>query len=206
LSAARDEAIPALELDRRRRILGYVVPAINLPYFALKIYEIYLGLQTGMQLNSPDFLNDLIMLSLIIGLTLLIPSFAPVYTSRYWFTGTGLRISRFLKRKITVPYSTVEMVELYTRDEKRGKASQEAVKAAKEAINTMRRTGFKFVDFTNAEESIALIFGETNKVYMISPAYPKAFAQKLRKKVGRLPVRMIEFTPRGKRTIDLSTR
>jgi hypothetical protein len=41
---------------------------------------------------------------------------------------------------------------------------------------------------------------------MISPAYPKAFAQKLRKKVGRLPVRMIEFTPRGKRTIDLSTR
>ncbi len=206
MRAARDEAIPALELDRRRRVLGYVVPAINLPYFAWKIYETYLGLQAGMQLNSPEFLNDLIMLSLIIGLTLLIPSFAPVYTSRYWFMGTGLRISRFLKRKITVPYSSVEMVELYTRDEKRGKASQEAVKAAKENINTMRRTGFKFVDFTNAEESIALIFGETNKVYMISPAYPKAFAQKLRKKVGRLPVRMIEFTPRGKRTIDLSTR
>ncbi len=206
MSASRDEAIPALELDRRRRILGYVVPAINLPYFALKIYEIYLGLQAGMPVNSPDFLNDLILLSLSLGLTILIPSFAPVYESRYWFTEAGLRISRVLKRKITVPYSSVEMVELYTRDEKRGKASPEAVKAAKETINTMRRTGFKFVDFTNAEESIALIYGEGNKVYMISPAYPKAFAQKLRKKVGRLTVRIIELTPRGKRTIDLNAR
>jgi hypothetical protein len=206
LSADRDEAIPALELDRRRRILGYVVPAINLPYFALKFYEIYNRLQAGMPMNSPDFLNDLILLSLSIGLVILIPSFAPIYASRYWFTGAGLSISRFLKRKITVPYSSVEMVELYIRDEKRGKVSQEAVKAAKENINTMRRTGFKFVDFTNAEESIALVFVEGNKVYMISPAYPKAFAQKLRKKVGRLPVRMIEITPRGKRTIDLNAR
>ena len=206
MSASRDEAIPALELDRRRRILGYLVPAINLPYFIIKIHEIYLGVQAGMRLNSPEFLNDLILLSLSVGLTILIPSFAPVYTSRYRFTGEGLEITRMLKRKVSIPYPTIEAAELYIRDQKRGEPSKEAIRDAKETINAMRKTGFKFHDYTNSEENIALIFGEGSRVYMISPAYPKAFAQKLRKKVGRLTVRMVELTPRGKRTVELATK
>jgi hypothetical protein len=127
-----------------------------------------------------------------------------MYTSRYTLTGAGLRISRILKRTTTIPYKSIERIELYIRDEKRGKPSKEAVQYATDAIITMRRTGFKFHDYTNAEENIALIFGETNRVYMISPSYPKAFAQKLRKRARRIPVRIIELTPRGKRIQDFT--
>ena len=205
MSAPRDEAVPALKLNSRRRIMGYAVPLLNLPLGILKAYEIYLGLQAGLPMNTPEFLNDIILLSLSLGITLLIPSYAPMYTSRYTLTGACLRISRILKRTATIPYTSIERMELYIRDEKRGKPSEEAVQYAKDAIITMRRAGFKFHDYTNAEENIALIFGEANRVYMISPAYPKAFAQKLRKKVGRLPVRTVELTPRGKRIQDLAS-
>lgn len=184
--------------------MGYAVPLLNLPLGIFKAYEIYLGLQAGLPMNTPEFLNDIVLLSLSLGITLLIPSFAPMYTSRYTLTGAGLRISRILKRTATIPYGSIERIELYIRDEKRGKPSKEAVQYATDAIITMRRTGFKFHDYTNAEENIALIFGETNRVYMISPSYPKAFAQKLRKRTRRIPVRIIELTPRGKRIQDFT--
>ena len=205
LSAPRDEAVPALKLNSRRRIMGYTVPLLNMPLGISKAYEIYLGFQAGLRMNTPEFLNDIILLSLSLGITLLIPSYAPMYTSRYSLTGAGLRISRILKRTVTIPYGSIERMELYIRNEKRGKPSKEAVQYAKDAIITMRRTGFKFHDYTNAEENIALLFGPENKVYMVSPAYPKAFAQKLRKKAGRIPVRIVELTPRGKRIQDLAS-
>jgi hypothetical protein len=203
LTAPREEAVPALKLDNRRRLLGYLVPLMNLPLFIFKAYEVYVAISTGTPWNTPDFLNDLILLTMSLGINFYVTGFVPVYTSSYALTGTGLKISRFMRRTTTLPYAEIARTELYIRDEKRGKPSKEAIKTVKDSINELRQAGFKFADHTNAEESIALLFCES-KVYMISPAYPKAFANKLRRRVGSLPVRIVELTPRGKRTKDLT--
>jgi hypothetical protein len=201
LSAARDEAVPALKLQNRRRLLGYLVPLINLPLLLVKAQEIYTSASSGLQWNTPEFLNDIFLLLLGLGVVLLLPSFAPVYASSYALTGTGLKISRFMKRKVTLPYPGIERIELHLRDEKRGEPSQEALKYSRDSINQLRKAGFKFADYTNDEANVTLLFSE-NKVYMISPAYPKVFANKLRKRIGRLPVRIVHLTPRGKRIQD----
>lgn len=198
LSNTREEVVPALKLIRRRRILGYVIPLLNLPLFLVNAYDIFLRISRGIPWNNPDFINDFIILILSLGISLFLPSIAPVYTSNYTMTANGLKITRFMKRTATLSYSSISRIDLYIRDEKKGNLSQDALKYSKESINELRRAGFRFVDYTNAESSIALIFYE-NKVYMISPAYPKVFSQKLKKKIGKLPIRIITLTHRGKR-------
>lgn len=198
LSAARDEAVPALKLQNRRRLLGYLVPLINLPLLLVKAQEILTSASSGLQWNTPEFLNDIFLLLLGLGIVFFLPSFVPVYTSSYALTGSGLKISRFMKRKVTLPYPGIERIELHLRDEKRGEPSQEALKYSRDSINQLRKAGFKFADYTNDDTAIALLITESS-VYLLSPKYPKAFTQKLRKRVGKLPVKMVELTARGKR-------
>ena len=194
-----EEEIHTLPLDKTRRILGYVVPIMNFPLLAWKIYEITTGLSLGsLKLNSVDFLNDLIMISLSLVLLILIPQFSPIYPSQYWFTPTGLKIKRTLKGTKTLAYKTITRVDLYLREEKDGKPSKEALKYTRDSINDLREAGFKFIDFTNSELRIALVFSG-DKVYMITPAYPKAFVQKLKRRTGKIKERTVELTPRGKR-------
>ena len=61
--------------------------------------------------------------------------------------------------------------------------------------------GFKFIDYTNNKTKIALIHtGE--KIYMITPANPRSFAQKLGKRIRRLIVKTVTLTPKGIRVKD----
>jgi hypothetical protein len=187
---------------KRRRYLGYFILLVNLPLLIWKAYEVAVGLSAGAQLGSPDIVNDLVLLASSVALVFFFPRWLPVYASRYWLTETGLKISRLLKGTFTIPYASIARAEIYVKDKKRGKVSKEAMQYAREASDSLRKTGFKFTDYTNDDDAIVLLISG-NRVYLISPAYPKAFAQKLRKRVGDLPVKMVELTPRGKRVREI---
>ena len=199
---ARDEEIPSLPLHTQRRLLGYLVPLVSIPILIWKAYSISLILsQPSPQLNSPELLNDLVTVSFSLMLLLLIPNHSPLYTNHYWLTPQGLKITRTLKGTKTLPYDTIDRLELYIRDERRGKPSQEALQYARAHVNDLRKTGFKFIDYTNNETKIALIHtGE--KIYMITPANPRAFAQKLGKRIRGLSVKTVTLTPKGTRVKD----
>jgi len=199
---ARDEEIPSLPLHTQRRLLGYLVPLVSIPILIWKAYSISLILsQPSPQLNSPELLNDLVTISFSLMLLLLIPNHSPLYTNHYWLTPQGLKITRTLKGTKTLPYDTIDRLELYIRDERRGKPSQEALQYARAHVNDLRKTGFKFIDYTNNETKIALIHtGE--KIYMITPANPRAFAQKLGKRIRGLSVKTVTLTPKGTRVKD----
>jgi hypothetical protein len=200
--AARDEEIPSLPLHTQRRVLGYLVPLVSFPILIWKAYSISLILsQPSPQLNSPELLNDLVTVSFSLVLLFLIPNHSPLYTNHYWLTPKGLKITRTLKGTKTLPYDTIDRLELFIRDERPGKPSKEALQYARDHVNDLRKTGFKFIDYTNNETKIALIYtGE--KIYMITPANPRAFAQKLGKRIRRLSVKTVTLTPKGTRVKD----
>ena len=200
--AARDEEIPSLPLHTQRRVLGYLVPLVSIPILIWKAYSISLILsQPSPQLNSPELINDLVTVSFSLVLLLLIPNHSPRYTNHYWLTPQGLKISRILKGTKVLPYDTIGRLELYIRDERRGKPSKEALQYARGHVNDLRKTGFKFIDYTNNETKIALIHtGE--KIYMITPANPKAFAHKMGKRIRSLSVKTVTLTPKGTRVKD----
>ena len=197
--AARDEEIPSLPLHTQRRLLGYLVPLVSFPILIWKAYSISLILsQPSPQPSGLELLNDLVTVSFSLVLLLLIPNHSPLYTNHYWLTPKGLKITRPLKGTKILPYDTINRLELYIRDERRGKPSKEALQYARDHVNDLRKTGFKFIDYTNNETKIALIHtGE--KIYMITPANPKAFAHKMGKRIRRLSVKTVTLTPRGTR-------
>jgi hypothetical protein len=204
LSSPRDEAVPALPLSSRRRYLGYIIPLLNIPLFAWKAYDVFRGLSAGIQWNSFDVLNDVLLLAISLCMGFLLPWWAPIYTSRYWFTNEGLKIARVLKGATTIPYSSIVKAEVYIRNRRSESVSKEAIRYAKESVSVMRQSGFKLTDYTNAEDAIVLLISE-NRICMLSPAYPKAFIQKLKKRVRRLPIKMVELTPKGKRVKELDS-
>ena len=197
--AARDEEIPSLPLHTRRRVLGYLVPLLSFPILIWKVYSVSLLLsQPNPQLSGLELLNDLVTISFSLVLLLLIPNHSPLYTNHYWLTPKGLKITRTLKGTKILPYDTIDRLELFIRDERQGKPSPEALQYARDHVNDLRKTGFKFIDYTNNETKIALVHtGET--IYMITPANPKAFAQKLGKRIRRLSVKTVTLTPKGTR-------
>jgi hypothetical protein len=196
--AARDEEIPSLPLHPQRRILGYIVPLVSFPILTWKVYSISLLLS---QPSGPELLNDLVTISFSLMLLFLIPHYSPLYTNRHWLTPKGLKITRILKGTKVLPYDTIDRLELFIRDERKGKPSKEALQYARDHVNGLRKTGSKFIDYTNNETKIALIYtGE--QIYMITPANPKAFAQKLGKRIRRLSVKTVTLTPKGTRVKD----
>ena len=199
---ARDEEIPSLPLHIQRRLLGYLVPLVSFPLLVWKVYSISLIIsQPSPQPSGPELLNDLVTISFSLVLLLLIPNQSPLYTNRYWLTPKGLKITRILKGTKILPYDTIDRLELYNRDERRGKPSKEALQYARDHVNDLRKTGSRFIDFTNNETTIALIHtGE--KIHMITPANPRAFAHKLGKRIRGLSVKTVTLTPKGTRVKD----
>ncbi len=196
-----EESIPALKLGGRRRTIGYLIPLVNGPLLIWEAYEVYTTLSQGKQWNTGLFLNDVLILLVSLALMTIVPRQMPVYTSTYSFTEMGLRISRFLKGSTTIPYDKIARAEVYVKNEKRGEVSKDALKYAKDSADALRKSGFKFDDYTNDDDRVALLICD-EKIYLLSPAYPKAFIHKLRKKTGKLPAQMIELTPKGKRTSE----
>jgi len=194
--------VPALPLSRRRRLLGYIIPLLNLPLFSLKAYQTYIHLSSGMPINSLEFFNDILLMGLSLSLGLILPLWAPVYESRYGLTREGVTITRLLRRAVTIPYKSLVRAEIYVRKQPTEGIPKEALRFAKDAVGALRRSGFKFSDYTNAEEAIVLLLTE-RRVYMLSPENPKSFIKRLRRRVQRLPVRLVELTTKGKHVREL---
>jgi hypothetical protein len=110
----------------------------------------------------------------------------------------GFKISRFLGGTKKISYSSIARAEVHIRDARSGPVSKEAIKFSRDSVELLRRSGFKIHDYTNSEKTIVLLIGDAD-AYMISPAYSKAFLQKLGKRVKKLPVKLVELTSRGKR-------
>ncbi len=91
-------------------------------------------------------------------LLLLIPHPSPLHTNHYWLTPKRLNKTRTLKGTKILRFDTIGRLGLYIRDERRGKPSKEALQYARDQINKRRKDGFKFIDYTNNETKIALIY------------------------------------------------
>ncbi len=202
MSAPREEVVPALPLTRRRRTLGYVVPLLNLPLSALQAYQTYVHLMSGVPVASLEFLNDVFLLAVTLSLGIILPWWAPVYPSSYRLTRKGVVISRFLRGSVTLPYRSIMRAEVYVRRQPAGEVSKEAVSFARESVEALRRSGFKLSDYTNAEDAIVLLLTE-RRIYMLSPEKPQSFIKRLRRRVPKLPVRLVELTARGKRVREI---
>jgi len=201
MSEAKAEEVPALPLATRRKALGILIPLINMPLFALNLYETIVMAFAGTPLNSLDFLVSVVFTFICLGLGLLLPWWTPVYPSKYNLDSSGLKISRFLKKTLVIPYKRIERAEVYIREE--GKISEEADKYAKDSAANLRKTGFKFNDYTNAESNIVLLISG-NKIYMMSPEKPKSFIKSLKKRAPKLTVKLVELNERGKTVQELA--
>ena len=196
------EEIESLPLIRRRRLLGYMIPAVNVPLFLYNVYQTFLHYQEGILIvGSSVFWEDIIVLISTMFLTLAIPRFFPVYASKYFMTNDGLEIKRFLRGSEKIPFKEIDRVEVYIRVDE--DISKDATEYATDQSAILRKSGFKFIDYTNAENVIMNLFME-KAIYMISPAKPKSLLKELKRKNKRLTARIVELTKRGKKIQDLS--
>jgi len=196
-----DSEIKSLPLMRRRKLLGYLIPAVNIPLLLYNLYQTFIHFQQGMEIGTQMFWEDLLLLASNVFLTLAIPRFFPVYTSKYSLEKEGLKIKRLLRRTATIPYKDIDRVEVYIRTEE--EISEDAREYATDQSALLRKSGFKFIDYTNAEDNIMNLF-VGKSVYMISPARPKALLKKLKRRNKGLTARIIELNSRGKRIRDLT--
>ena len=195
------EKVEALPLARKRRVLGLLIPAVNLPLFAYNLYFTIQHLGEGLPAFISDHLvEDAVVLGSTLFLTLAIPRFFPVYASTYTLTEDALELRRFLRPVKRIPLREVDRVELYLRSDE--EVSREASEYASNQAANLRRSGFKFRDYTNDEQAILNIF-HGQEIYMVSPARPKAFLKELKRRNKRLSARVVELTRRGKRVRDL---
>lgn len=195
------EEIESLPLIRRRMLLGYMIPAVNVPLFLYNVYQTYLHYQEGILIvGSAVFWEDIIVLISTLFLTLAIPRFFPVYPSKYLMTRDGLEIQRFLRGTEKIPFKEIDRIEVYIRVDE--EISKDATEYATNQSVILRKSGFKFIDYTNAENVIMNIFMEKS-IYMISPSKPKSMLKELKRRNRRLTARIVELTRRGKRIQDL---
>ena len=197
-----NEEIESLPLIRRRRLLGYMIPAMNLPLFLYNAYQTFLHYQEGtLIVGSAVFWEDFFVLISTLFLTLAIPRFFPVYPSRYLLTGDGLELKRFMRTSANIPFNEIDRVELYIRVE--DEISKDATEYATNQSAILRKSGFKFIDYTNAENIIMNLFMDKT-IYMISPTKPKSLLKELKRRNKRLTARIVELTSRGKKIQDLN--
>ena len=195
------EDIPSLPMMQRRRILGYVIPAVNLPLFVYNIYQIVIHFQEGMTIGSQLFWEDLVVLILTAFLTYSIPQFFPVYDSKYSHTKEGLSIKRLLRKDVLIPYRSIDRADVFIKVD--DTIDEEAKKYATGQAEILRICGFKFKDYTNSDQTILNLFVEKN-IYMLSPSKPKALLKELKRRNKKLSARIVELTRRGKRIQDLT--
>ena len=195
-----DSEIKSIPLAQRRRLLGLLVPVVNLPLFLYNLYQTFIHIQEGLVVGSQQFWEDAIVLTLTLFITILITRFFPLYPSRYFLMGKGLTIKRFLRSTVVIPYKQIDRVEVYIRVDE--ETSKEATEYATDQSSILRKSGFKFNDYTNAEKKIMNLF-TGKKIYMISPEKPKSLLKELKRRNRKLTARIIELTKRGKRIRDL---
>ena len=185
---------------QKRRLLGYAIPIINVPIILLNLYSVYEKLQQGLSWKTFDFAADAILIIVIFGVTVLLPNWVPVYQSTYTMNNSGLVLTRFLRRPRTVPYKSIPRVEAYIRE--KGEVSKEAEEYTRKNAAELRHTGFKFVDYTNDEANIVLLF-TGKEIIMISPAKPKALLKSLKQRAPKLKAKIVELSARGKTIQEL---
>lgn len=193
--------IESLPLIQRRRMLGYLVPAVNIPLFLYNVYQTYVHLQMGMLVGSQTFWEDIIVLASTLFLTIAIPRFFPVYTSKAYLRENNIELKRMLRKPIYINYRDINRVEVYIRVD--DEISKEATEYATDQSAILRKSGFKFVDYTNAESVIMNLFADKS-IYMISPTKPKSLLKELKRRNKKLTARIVELTQRGKRIQDLT--
>ena len=198
--AEQNEYVEALPLIQKRRLLGIIIPAINIPFLAFNVYQIITLYLSGAPMNSEEFYSSalLTVVTLILGVGL--PQWIPVYPSKYTFEENGLKISRLLKRSITLQYKEIARTEVYLRAP--GEIPEDAIKYTSDNAENLRKTGFGFVDFTNSEANIVLLMSG-RKIYMISPAKPRAFLKSLKKRAPKLTAKIVELNAKGKTIQEL---
>ena len=195
------EVVEALPLVRKRRLLGILIPAINGPLFFINLYQTYSHMAQGMQLNTPQFFNDLIFLAITFGMSVVFPIWIHVYESKYRMEEDAFVITRLLRAKKKIPYRDIKRAEVYIKTGE--EVSEDALKYSKASAEKLRTSGFKFKDYTNSEESIVMLIAE-DEVYLISPAKPKNVIKRLKgRKTGKFTVKIVELTSRGKRIREL---
>jgi hypothetical protein len=201
LAEAGGEEIPAVQLMLRRRLLGYLVPAFNMPLFGWNLYQMMIRVQTGViNVNSMEFLEEFLVTFSALFLSIIIPRFFPVYRSTYRLESEGVSLTRFLRGRKVLPYGEIDRAEVYIRlDEK---ISEEAKKYAMDTSTNYRKSGFKFKDYTNAEDKIMNLFVGLD-IYMISPEKPKALLKELKRRNRKFSAKLVELTSRGKRIQEL---
>lgn len=194
------EQILSLPVMQRRKILGMVVPALNIPLLLWNGYQVILKVQQGMSFNSFDFVEELILIATALVFTLMIPKMLPVYESKYWMGKDGIEITRLMMSKTAIPYKSIERVEIYIRQSE--EISDEARQYAMDASATLRKAGFKFKDYTNAEAKIMNIFVGQN-IYMLSPDKPKNLVKELKRRNKKITAKIVELTKRGTKIQEL---
>lgn len=195
------DEIPSLPLVQRRKLLGYMIPAFNLPLFMYNVYTIVVHFQEGMLIGSQMFYEDAVVLVLTAFLTYSIPKFFPVYASRYSHKSDGISIKRLLHKEIFLPYKSIDRAEVYLRTDE--DISQKSTEYATEQSSVLRKSGFKFKDYTNSDVTILNLFVEKD-IYMLSPEKPKSLLKELKRKNKKLSARIVELTKRGPRVQDLN--
>jgi hypothetical protein len=150
------EEVPSPPLMTRRRLLGYMIPAFNIPLFVWNLNTLVGKVQAGMDLNSVAFLEEALVTFSALFLSLLLPRFFPVYTSKYRLEREGLTVSRFLKGRRVLPYGEIDRADVYIRVDE--EISSEAKNYAADQSANLRKSGFKFHDYTNDENTIMNLY------------------------------------------------
>jgi hypothetical protein len=187
---------PSLKLARKRRILGIIVPLVNLPLLVYNIYRAVIVLTSGSEINSGILIENFILVASSLLLTFAIPRFFPIYESKYYLDDQGVTLKRLLRKKIVLNYGEIDRIELFQRVD--DEISTESKDYATDHSANLRKSGFKFKDYTNAEKNILNIF-HMKDIYMISPEKPKTLVKELRRKNNNLSALVVELTSRGKR-------
>ena len=182
-------------------LLGYLIPAFNVPLFLYNVYQTIQHYQQGIFIvGSSVFWEDTLVLVSTLFLTIAIPRFFPVYPSRYYLRKDGIEIKRFLRGTEDIPFKKIDRVEVYIRVDE--EISKDATEYATDQSAILRKSGFRFKDYTNSENTIMNLFVEKT-IYMMSPRKPKTLLKELKRGNRRLTARIIELTRRGKRIQDL---
>jgi len=129
-----------------------------------------------------------------------IAQFFPVYVSKYSHTKDGLSIKRLIRKDVLIPYRSIDRAEVFLRVDK--EIDEDAKKYATTQADSLRKSGFKFKDYTNSDQIILNLFVEKN-IYMLSPLKPKVLLKELKRRNKKLSARIVELTRRGKRIQDL---
>ncbi len=190
-----------MPLMAKRRSLGIIIPAINIPFLIYNVYRVITLYLSGAPLNGEDFYSSALLAVATFILAVMLPRWVPIFTSKYTLEEGDLKLSRLLTPSVILPYPEIARAEVYIREP--GEIPQEAINYTKDNAAKLQKTGFGFVDYTNDEANIVLLMAG-RKIYMISPAKPRAFLKSLKKRQPKLTAKIVELNAKGKTIQELN--